>query len=127
MLMSWAGECLVAQKTQRVQLVMSAQCVEGALRSQASKAKAKKGGSGARVARLRPDACAAHLRPGAGGAADEDEAAAQRAAEVAATSALLAQFHAHRDAWERLEVPLCSPNPVLHGRHALRRTCAARL
>lgn len=73
--------------------------------AQGGKAKAKAGG--ARVARLREAAWQAHAQPAAGRGKEEeeDEEAAQRAAEVACTSALLAAFHAHRDAWERMEVP----------------------
>lgn len=73
---------------------------------QSSKGKPKKGGSGgARVVKLRPSAWEPRLQPGRGsGKDDEEEACAQRAAEVACTSELLTSFHAHRDAWERMEV-----------------------
>ena len=56
------------------------------------------------MARLRQSAWQAHTQPSAGTGGEDGEEAVQRAAEVACTSALLAKFHAHRDAWERMEV-----------------------
>lgn len=61
------------------------------------------------MARLREAAWQAHAQPAAGRGEGEDEETVQRAAEVACTSALLAAFHVHRDAWERMEVrALCA-------------------
>ncbi|KAK9846574.1 hypothetical protein WJX81_006840 [Elliptochloris bilobata] len=93
------------------------------------KGKAKKGG-GARVVKLRAAAWEAHVQPRTGGG-EEDEEAAQRAAEVACTTDLLARLHAYRDAWERLEAALSTVDVLAafaeFGATANGPTCRAEL